>query len=178
MKERFGARNPKSIMLRFPHPDCRFDVNRQQPIHVVRVPCKRWLPFWRHRSPCTPTEATEALGLPTEDAARWRCETQQIIATKTGVPALPTYWRQLPYRKAHDEIEQGAATISTASTPWRTSPPSRRFHTGEIQNAAYEFQQSVERGENNRASVLNKFRQAEEHPTITFQWIPQWSAPK
>ena len=91
----------------------------------------------------------EALGLPTEDAARLALRTQQIIAHETGVTnTADPVGGSVVIEQRTDEIERGAreyiqridamgGTLAAIETG---------FIQNEIQNAAYAYQQKVERG--------------------------------
>jgi methylmalonyl-CoA mutase N-terminal domain/subunit len=116
----------------------------------------------------------EALSLPTEESARLALRTQQIIANETGVtnvadPVGGSYYIE----DLTNQIERGAQDYIDRidSMGGTLSAIEQGFIQAEIQNAAYAFQQSVERGETVVVGV-NKFRQAEENPPVTFRMDP------
>src|SRR6202022_982353 len=110
----------------------------------------------------------EALGLPTEESARLALRTQQIIAHESGVTntADPVggshYIEQLT-----DNIEQGAREyIDRIDAMGGTlAAIEKSYIQNEIQNAAYEYQQAVERGEAVVVGV-NRFKQEEAEPPV------------
>src|SRR3984885_13795259 len=89
MKERFGAKNPKSMMLRFHTQTARSTLTAQQPeVNVVRVTIEALGAVLGGTQSLHPNGADEALGLPTEESARLALRTQQIIAYETGITSL------------------------------------------------------------------------------------------
>ena len=116
----------------------------------------------------------EALSLPTEESARLALRTQQIIANETGVTNVADPVGGSVYiEELTDQIERGAQDyIDRIDAMGGTlAAIESGFIQGEIQNAAYAFQQSVERGETIVVGV-NRFRQADEHPPVTFRMDP------
>src|SRR6202030_4596840 len=87
MKERFGARNPKSMMLRFHTQTAGSTLTAQQPdVNVVRVALQAVAAVLGGTQSLHTNSRDEALGLPTEQAARIALRTQQIVAYESGVP--------------------------------------------------------------------------------------------
>ena len=110
MRERFGARNPRSMMLRFHVQTAGSTLTAQQPdVNVVRVSMQALAAVLGGAQSLHTNAKDEALGLPTEESARLALRTQQIIAHESGVTntADPVggsfYIEQLT-----DEIERGA----------------------------------------------------------------------
>ena len=100
--------------------------------------------------------------------------TQQIIAYETGVTSVPDPVGGSFYiEELTDDIERGAqAYIDRIDAMGGTlAAIESGFIQSEIQNAAYEFQKSVESGETVVVGV-NRFEQAEERPPITFRIDP------
>src|SRR3954462_4064214 len=90
MKERFGARNPKSMMLRFHQQTAGSTLTAQQPdVNVVRVALQALAAVLGGTQSLHTNSRDEALGLPTEESARLALRTQQIIAHETGVTKEP-----------------------------------------------------------------------------------------
>src|SRR5262249_39190330 len=89
MKERFGARNPKSMMLRFHTQTAGSTLAAQQPdVNVVRVALQAMAAVLGGTQSLHTNGRDEALGLPTEESARLALRTQQIIANETGVTSV------------------------------------------------------------------------------------------
>jgi methylmalonyl-CoA mutase, N-terminal domain len=175
MKERFGARNPKSMMLRFHTQTAGSTLTAQQPdVNVVRVALQAMAAVLGGTQSLHTNSRDEALGLPTQESARLALRTQQIIAHETGVTNVADpvggsdYIEQLTSaieRGAEDYLDRIDAMGGTLAAI------ESGFIQGEIQNAAYEFQKSVEHGETVVVGV-NRFRQREDHPTATFRLDP------
>ena len=88
MRDRFGAKNPRSMMLRFHTQTAGSTLTAQQPdVNVVRVALQALAAVLGGAQSLHTNAKDEALGLPTEEAARLALRTQQIIAHETGVTA-------------------------------------------------------------------------------------------
>src|SRR5580700_3754789 len=172
MRERFGARNPRSLMLRFHVQTAGSSLTAQQPdVNVVRVSMQALAAVLGGAQSLHTNAKDEALGLPTEDAARLALRTQQIIAHETGVTNTADPLGGSHYiEKLTDEIECGAEEyIARIDALGGTlAAIEKGFIQNEIQNAAYAYQQSVERGEAIVVGV-NKFHQQEAEPPSTFR---------
>jgi methylmalonyl-CoA mutase N-terminal domain/subunit len=171
MKERFGARHPKSMMLRFHTQTAGSTLTAQQPdVNVVRVALQALAAVLGGTQSLHTNGSDEALGLPTEEAARLALRTQQIIAYETGVTKVADPVGGSAYIETlTDEIERGAREYLDRidAMGGTLAAIENGFIQGEIQNAAYAFQRSVERGETVVVGV-NRFRQTEDHPAPAF----------
>src|SRR5271165_2599851 len=114
MRDRFGARNPRSMMMRFHVQTGGSTLTAQQPdVNVVRVSMQALAAVLGGAQSLHTNGKDEALSLPTEESARLALRTQQIIAHESGVthtadPMGGTYHiEQLP-----DAIESGAGEYS------------------------------------------------------------------
>jgi methylmalonyl-CoA mutase N-terminal domain/subunit len=171
MRDRFGATNPKSMMLRFHTQTAGSTLTAQQPdVNVVRVALQAMAAVLGGTQSLHTNSRDEALGLPTEESARLALRTQQILAHETGVTHTPDPLGGSYYiEELTDRIEQGAKDyISRIDAMGGTlAAIERGWIQAEIQNAAYEYQQRVERGQQIVVGV-NKFRQENEktHPTF------------
>jgi methylmalonyl-CoA mutase N-terminal domain/subunit len=117
----------------------------------------------------------EALSLPTEESARLALRTQQIIASETGVTSVADPMGGSEYiEKLTDQIESDArAYIERIDAMGGTlAAIEQGYIQGEIQNAAYAFQQEVERGEAVVVGV-NRFRQDERDGPPPFRIDPE-----
>src|SRR3984893_8002596 len=86
MRDRFGARNPRSLMMRFHVQTGGSTLTAQQPdVNVVRVSMQALAAVLGGAQSLHTNSRDEALSLPTEDAARLALRTQQIIAAESGV---------------------------------------------------------------------------------------------
>ena len=151
MRERFGARNPASLMLRFHAQTAGSSLTAQQPENnIVRVAIQALGAVLGGCQSLHTNSMDEALALPTEDAALLALRTQQIIAHETGAantvdPAGGSY----AIEQLTDELESRArdyiAKIDALGGMLRAIETG--YVQGEIQKAAYEYQRAVEAGE-------------------------------
>jgi methylmalonyl-CoA mutase N-terminal domain/subunit len=176
MRERFGARNPRSMMLRFHVQTAGSSLTAQQPdVNVVRVSLQALAAVLGGAQSVHTNAKDEALGLPTEDAARLALRTQQIIAYETGVTnTADPVGGSVVIEQLTDEIERGAEEyIQRIDAMGGTlAAIEKGFVQNEIQNAAYAYQQKVERGEAVVVGV-NRFHQDEKEPLNTFRLDPE-----
>ncbi|MCC7358794.1 MAG: methylmalonyl-CoA mutase family protein [Anaerolineales bacterium] len=151
MRDRFGARDPKSWMLRFHTQTGGSTLTAQQPLNnVVRVALQALAAVLGGTQSLHTNSLDEALALPSESAVRVALRTQQIIAHEAGVadtidPLAGAY----AIESLTDEIEQRAtaylAQIDALGGALRAIEAG--FMQREIQDAAYRWQQAVERKE-------------------------------
>src|SRR6185503_20177378 len=86
MRERFGAKNPKSWMLRFHTQTAGSTLTAQQPdVNVVRVALQALAAVLGGTQSLHTNSRDEALSLPTEESARLALRTQQVIAWESGI---------------------------------------------------------------------------------------------
>jgi methylmalonyl-CoA mutase N-terminal domain/subunit len=176
MRERFGARDPRSMMLRFHAQTAGSSLTAQQPENnLVRVALQSLAAVLGGCQSLHANALDEALALPTERSALLALRTQQIIAHETGVantvdPVAGSY----AIEKLTNDIEGGAQEyIDRIDAMGGTL---RAIETGfvqqEIQKAAYEYQRAVERGEQIVVGV-NRFQADEERTIPTLQIDPE-----
>jgi methylmalonyl-CoA mutase N-terminal domain/subunit len=168
MAERFGAKDPRSLMLRFHAQTAGSSLTAQQPENnIVRVAIQALAAVLGGCQSLHTNSLDEALALPTEDAALIALRTQQILANETGVtntvdPVAGSY----AIESLTNEIESLASIylskIDKMGGMLRAIEAG--FIQGEIQKAAYEFQRAVEKKEQIVVGV-NDFV-AEEERTI------------
>jgi methylmalonyl-CoA mutase, N-terminal domain len=176
MRERFGARNPRSMMLRFHVQTAGSTLTAQQPdVNVVRVALQALAAVLGGAQSLHTNAKDEALGLPTEEAARLALRTQQIIAHETGVTSTADpIGGSRHIEHLTDEIERGAEEyIQRIDAMGGTlAAIENGFIQNEIQNAAYAYQQTVEHG-NTIVVGVNKFQQDQKDSPSTFHLDPQ-----
>jgi len=176
MRERFNARDPRSMMLRFHAQTAGSALTAQQPENnVVRVGLQCLAAVLGGCQSLHANALDEALALPTEGSALLALRTQQIIAHETGVantvdPVAGSY----AIEKLTNEIEAGAREyIARIDAMGGTL---RAIETGyvqqEIQKSAYQYQQAVERGEQIVVGV-NRFKAEQERPIPTLRIDPE-----
>jgi methylmalonyl-CoA mutase N-terminal domain/subunit len=176
MKERFGARNPKSMMMRFHTQTAGSTLTAQQTdVNAVRVTLQALSAVLGGTQSLHTNSRDEALGLPTEEAARLALRTQQIIAHETGVTNVADpFGGSYCIEGLTDKIESGAqAYIDRIDAMGGTlAAIEKSYIQNEIQSAAYDFARKVERSEAVIVGV-NKFRQEEEHAPVVFRVDPE-----
>jgi methylmalonyl-CoA mutase N-terminal domain/subunit len=176
MRDRFGARNPKSMMLRFHAQTAGSTLTAQQPdVNVVRVAIQALAAVLGGTQSLHTNSRDEALGLPTEESALLALRTQQVIAYESGVTKTPDpLGGAYAIEELTDRIEAEArAYIERIDAMGGTlAAIERGWIQAEIQNAAYEYQQRVERGEQIVVGV-NKFRIEEHRPLPAFRIDPE-----
>ncbi|MGA8230232.1 MAG: methylmalonyl-CoA mutase family protein [Candidatus Acidiferrales bacterium] len=172
MRDRFGARDPRSLMLRFHAQTAGSSLTAQQPENnLVRVALQALGAVLGGCQSLHANGMDEALALPTENAALLALRTQQIIAHETGVghTADPTAGSYV-IEKLTDEIEAGAVEyiqrIDDMGGMIRAIEVG--YVQGEIQKAAFEYQQAVERGDQVVVGV-NRFTVEDEKPIPTMR---------
>jgi methylmalonyl-CoA mutase N-terminal domain/subunit len=151
MRERFKARNPRSWTLRFHTQTAGSTLTAQQPENnVVRVALQALAAVLGGTQSLHTNSMDEALWLPTEKSVRVALRTQQIIAHESGVadsidPLAGAYLVE----ELTDEIEHRAGEYvqKIDDMGGALAAIERGFIQDEIQQAAYRFQQAMERGE-------------------------------
>jgi methylmalonyl-CoA mutase N-terminal domain/subunit len=175
MRERFGAKDPRSLMLRFHAQTAGSSLTAQQPdVNIVRTALEAMSAVLGGAQSLHTNSRDEALSLPTEESARIALRTQQIIACESGVTNTADPMGGSEYIEAlTDRIEQGARAylkqIDEMGGTLRAIEAG--FIQREIQNAAYEYQRSIESGERIIVGV-NRFRQEGDGGIPTFRLDP------
>jgi methylmalonyl-CoA mutase N-terminal domain/subunit len=176
MCDRFGARKPASLMLRFHAQTAGSSLTAQQPENnIVRVAIQALAAVLGGCQSLHTNGLDEALALPTEDAALLALRTQQIIAHETGVvntadPVGGSY----AIEKLTDEIETRAKVYieKIGKLGGMLRAIETGYVQGEIQKAAYEYQRAVESGERIVVGV-NQFVGDQETPIPTLRVDPE-----
>jgi methylmalonyl-CoA mutase N-terminal domain/subunit len=146
MRERFGARDPRSWMLRFHAQTAGSMLTAQQPENnIVRVTIQALAAVLGGCQSLHTNSMDEALGLPSEAAVRIALRTQQILAHESGVadtvdPLGGSYAVERLTRQIEEEAETYIAKIDGLGG----SVHAIGFMQREIQEAAYRYQQEVE----------------------------------
>ena len=167
MRERFGAQDPRSWMLRFHTQTAGVSLTAQQPYNnIVRVTLQALAAVMGGTNSLHTNSLDETLALPTEQAARIALRTQQIIAHESGVintvDPLGGSWfvEELTNRMekgCYDYFERidqfgGMVEAIEAGFPQR-----------EIWDASYQYQRAFESGEKTVVGV-NRYQMEEEDP--------------
>ena len=175
MREEFGAKNPRSWMLRFHAQTAGSTLTAQQPENnIVRTAVEAMAAVLGGTQSLHTNGYDEALALPTEEAARIALRTQQILAYESGVAqTVDPFAGSYCIEALTDEIENRAMEYleKIAAMGGMLRAIERGYVQQEIQNAAYEHQQAVDSG----AAVIvgvNRFTQ-EDEPVIPLQRIDE-----
>jgi methylmalonyl-CoA mutase N-terminal domain/subunit len=176
MRERFQARDARSLLLRFHAQTAGSSLTAQQPENnIVRVAIQALAAVLGGCQSLHTNSMDEALALPTEDAALIALRTQQVIAHETGVantsdPVAGSY----AIEHLTNEIESGATAYieKIDSLGGMLRAIESGFVQGEIQKAAYEYQRAVEAKEQIVVGV-NEFVAEEERGIPTLRIDPQ-----
>ncbi len=167
MKERFGAQDPRSMMLRFHSQTAGSTLTAQQvDNNIVRVTIQTLAAVLGGTQSLHTNSRDEALALPTEDSVMIALRTQQIVAYESGVtntidPLAGSYYVESLTDQIEKEAEEYIAKID--SLGGMTNAIEAGYVQSEIQNAAYRFEKELE---NNAKIVVgvNKFRVDEGQP--------------
>ena len=160
MTERFGAKDPRSAMLRFHTQTGGSTLTAQQPVNnVVRVALQALAAVMGGTQSLHTNGFDEALSLPTEDAARLALRTQQIIGYEAGVTDTPDPLAgSYLVESMTDEIERLAWEYIERIDEMGGAVEAieAHFQQDEIEQAAYEYTKSIDDDE--RVIVgLNRF---------------------
>ncbi|MBA3455200.1 MAG: methylmalonyl-CoA mutase [Deltaproteobacteria bacterium] len=167
MRDRFGAKNPKSQMLRFHSQTAGVTLQAQQPlVNIVRVTIQALASVLGGTQSLHTNSYDEALGLPTEEAARIALRTQQVIGHESGVadfidPFAGSYAVEALTADITKRVEAYFAKIDEIGGMVRAIE--QGFPQREIERRAYEHQRAVERNERIVVGV-NEYVMAEEAP--------------
>jgi methylmalonyl-CoA mutase N-terminal domain/subunit len=167
MTERFGAADPKSIMLRFHTQTGGATLTAQQPENnIVRTAIEALSAVLGGTQSLHTNSFDEALALPTEASAKIALRTQQIIGYETGVAAVADPVGGSYYVEAlTDELERlaGALIEKVDGMGGAVAAIEAGFYQDEIHEAAFRIQRGIEDG--SRVIVgVNRFQDATERP--------------
>jgi methylmalonyl-CoA mutase, N-terminal domain len=151
MRETFGARNPRSWLMRFHAQTAGVSLTAQQPLNnIVRTAVEALAAVLGGAQSLHTNSYDEALALPTEEAVRIALRTQQVIAHETGVastvdPLGGSYFVEAMTDRMEarcyeyfEKIEQLGGMVEAVK---------RNFPQREIADAAFELQREIDSGE-------------------------------
>ena len=167
MKERFGAKNPRTMQLRFHTQTAGVSLTVQQPlINIARVAVQALAGVLGGTQSLHTDAYDEALALPTDQAALIALRTQQIIAEETGVPNTVdplggSYYVESLTEKMIDGCLDYFAKIDGFGG--MVEAVEAGFPQREIQESAYQYQKAVERGEQTIVGVNKYVMEGETH---------------
>ncbi|MFM9164378.1 MAG: methylmalonyl-CoA mutase [Solirubrobacterales bacterium] len=149
MRDRFGARDPKSMMLRFHTQTGGVTLTAQQPENnIVRVALQGFAAVAGGTQSLHTNGFDEALALPTEQAAKTALRTQQIIAAESGAadtvdPFAGSYFVEA----LTDEIESRAGELIEKVDELGGAVNAIEFITAEIDESAWGYQERYRTGQ-------------------------------
>jgi methylmalonyl-CoA mutase N-terminal domain/subunit len=176
MKERFGAKNPRTMQLRFHTQTAGVSLTVQQPLNnIARVAIQALAGVLGGTQSLHTDAYDEALALPTDQAALIALRTQQIIAEETGVvntidPLGGSWYLESLTQKMvdgcfdyFDKIDGFGGMVEAVEAG---------FPQREIQESAYQYQKAVERNEQTIVGV-NKYQMEDEFSKIEILQIDE-----
>jgi methylmalonyl-CoA mutase N-terminal domain/subunit len=175
MRDRFGARNPRSWMLRFHTQTAGSTLTAQQPENnIVRTAIQALAAVLGGTQSLHTNGYDEALALPTEEAARIALRTQQIIACESGVantvdPVAGSYCIESLTHALEQQVEEFFSRIDAMGG--MLSAIERGWVQQQIQNSAWDYQRAVDSGEATLVGVNRFVRETE--PPIPTQHIDE-----
>ena len=176
MRERFKAQNPRSWMFRFHTQTAGSTLTAQQPdVNIVRVTLQALAAVLGGTQSLHTNARDEALALPTEASALIALRTQQIIAAESGVtntidPLAGSY----ALEKLTSQVEEGAKEYlrKIEAMGGTLRAVENGYVQREIQQAAYEYQKSIESGERVVVGV-NRFQDERATPLPILRIDPE-----
>jgi len=168
MRDRFGAKDPRSQMLRFHTQTAGVQLTAQQPENnIVRVAIQALAAVLGGTQSLHANSFDEALALPTERAAKIALRTQQIIAAEAGVvetaDPLGGSWFIETLTK---EIEQRAREYIDKVDKMGGAVKAIEYMQGEIEQSAYEELQAIESGKRQVIGVNTQVEKDEQPAEI------------
>ncbi|MFW9968717.1 MAG: methylmalonyl-CoA mutase [Candidatus Odinarchaeota archaeon] len=173
MKERFDAKDPDSLRLRFHTQTAGVTLTAQQPyLNIIRVAFQALAAVLGGTQSLHTCGFDEALAIPTEDSVKLSLRTQQILAYETGVtdvvdPLGGSYYIEYLTNKLEENALEYIKKIDNMGGI--TEAIERGFIQQEIQNNAYREQIKIEEGENKVIGV-NIFCTHEKTKIDTFKY--------
>ena len=151
MKERFGAKNPKSMMIRFHTQTAGCTLTAQQPKNnIVRVAFQALSAVLGGTQSLHTNSMDEALALPSEEAVQIALRTQQLIAYETGVadtvdPLAGSYYVEALTKAIYERAEAYIHKIDKMGGA--VAAIEKGYIQREIQDSAYRYQREIEQEE-------------------------------
>ncbi|MDP9397113.1 MAG: methylmalonyl-CoA mutase family protein [Actinomycetota bacterium] len=167
MREEFGARDPKSLMLRFHTQTAGVQLTAQQPeVNLVRVALQGLGAVLGGTQSLHTNSYDEALALPSEKAARLALRTQQVLAYETDVTAtVDPFAGSYVVESMTDDIEEAARDLMSRveDLGGAVAAIEHGFQKGEIERSAYRVALEIDARERTVVGV-NRFLTPDEEP--------------
>lgn len=167
MRDEFGAKNPRSQMLRFHTQTAGVQLTAQQPeVNLVRVAVQGLAAVLGGTQSLHTNSYDEAIALPTEKAARLALRTQQVLAYETDVTStVDPFAGSYAVEALTDELEEATRTLMTRveDLGGAVAAIERGFQKDEIERSAYAIAKEIDSGERTVVGV-NRFVADGEEP--------------
>lgn len=167
MREEFGARNPRSGMLRFHTQTAGVQLTAQQPeVNLVRVAVQALAAVLGGTQSLHTNAFDEAIALPTERSARLALRTQQVLAHETDVTAtVDPFAGSYAVERMTDDVEEAALGLMrrVEELGGAVAAIEHGFQKAEIERNAYRIAQETDAGDRVVVGV-NRFHLDEEEP--------------
>jgi methylmalonyl-CoA mutase N-terminal domain/subunit len=176
MKERFGSKNPRSMMMRYHVQTGGVTLTAQQPLNnVVRVALQTLATAYGGAQSLHTNSFDEALCLPTEQAVTVALRTQQIVAEESGAadsidPLAGSYYLEAMTDRIEEEIDEYMKKIDALGGTLKAIEEG--YIQREIQDSAYRFQKEIEANERIYVGI-NKYTMEEPPPTNLLRVDPK-----
>jgi methylmalonyl-CoA mutase, N-terminal domain len=179
MRDDFGARDPRSQMLRFHTQTAGVQLTAQQPeVNLIRVTAQAIGAVLGGTQSLHTNSYDEAIALPTEKAARLALRTQQVVAYETDLTAtVDPFAGSYVVEAMTDEIEEMAVALMDRVATYGSAVEAIEagFQKSEIEGSAYRIAQEIDSG--TRVVVgLNRFALDEEEPYTPLRVDPSIEA--
>jgi methylmalonyl-CoA mutase N-terminal domain/subunit len=176
MRERFGAKNPKSMMLRFHTQTAGVQLTAQQPeVNLVRVTIQALAAVLGGTQSLHTNSYDEAIALPTAKAARLALRTQQVLAYETDVTAtVDPFAGSYAVEAMTDAVEEEVRALLTRIEEMggAVAGIERGFQKSEIERTAYDIARQIDSGERIVVGV-NRFTTDGDEPYEPLRVDPQ-----
>ncbi|MFY9331978.1 MAG: methylmalonyl-CoA mutase family protein [Candidatus Nanopelagicales bacterium] len=167
MREEFGAKNPKSLMLRFHTQTAGVQLTAQQPeVNLVRVAIQALGAVLGGTQSLHTNSFDEAIALPTEKAARLALRTQQVLAYESDVTAtVDPFAGSYAMETLTDEVEAAAVALmdQVEQLGGAVAAIEAGFQKSEIENSAYRIINEIDAGDRIVVGVNRFSLDEEEH---------------
>ncbi len=167
MRDRFGARNPKSLMLRFHTQTAGVQLTAQQPeVNLVRVAVQALAAVLGGTQSLHTNSFDEAIALPTQKSARLALRTQQVLAYETDVTkTVDPFAGSYAVESLTDDVEAEALRLmdQVAELGGAVAAIEQGFQKSEIERSAYQVTREIDSGERVIVGV-NRFALDVEEP--------------
>ncbi|WP_433722200.1 acyl-CoA mutase large subunit family protein [Actinoplanes sp. CA-051413] len=175
MRDEFGAKNPKSLMLRFHTQTAGVQLTAQQPeVNLVRVAIQALGAVAGGTQSLHTNAYDEAIALPTQKSARLALRTQQVLAYESGlVDTVDPFAGSYVIEAMTDEVEAAATALIERVFSYGSSVDAieQGFQKQEIESSAYRISQQIDNGERVVVGV-NRFTSDEEEKYVPLRVDP------